>query len=111
MINSGQGDQSFESDSAYGDDESLLSDTTSIASTILRHRWENGRRYHKFREGEYWGPNDDVQNDQLDIAHHMFGIMLKKKLHLAPIGTAPTRMLQTCSTAIFQIQSNTNKAT
>ncbi|EOD45545.1 putative sam dependent methyltransferase protein [Neofusicoccum parvum UCRNP2] len=45
------------SDSAFGDD---LSDTTSIASTIWKHRYENGRRYHK-------GPNDDAQNDQLDI--------------------------------------------
>ncbi|KAF9635638.1 hypothetical protein BFW01_g6533 [Lasiodiplodia theobromae] len=38
-------------DSAFGDD---ISDTTSVASTIWRHRYENGRRYHKFREGAYW---------------------------------------------------------
>ncbi|KAL1624129.1 hypothetical protein SLS54_004058 [Diplodia seriata] len=38
-------------DSAFGDD---ISDTTSITSTIWRHRYENGRRYHKFREGAYW---------------------------------------------------------
>ncbi|KAF4306297.1 Methyltransferase type 11 [Botryosphaeria dothidea] len=54
-----------EDDSAIGEDE--LSDTTSIASTIWRHRFENGRRYQKWKEGAYWGPNDDTQNDQLDI--------------------------------------------
>ncbi|KAK7698655.1 hypothetical protein SLS57_012520, partial [Botryosphaeria dothidea] len=41
-----------EDDSAIGEDE--LSDTTSIASTIWRHRFENGRRYQKWKEGAYW---------------------------------------------------------
>lgn len=92
----------FDSDSAYGDDD-LFSDTTSIPSTILRHRYENGRRYHKFREGEYWGPNDDQQNDQLDIAHHMFSILLGNKLYLAPIEN-PQRVLDLgCGTGIWCI--------
>ncbi|KAF2632418.1 S-adenosyl-L-methionine-dependent methyltransferase [Macroventuria anomochaeta] len=91
-----------ESDSAYGEPDHL-SDTTSIPSTIWRHRYENGRRYHKFREGEYWGPNDEVQNDQLDIAHHMFLILLDNKLHLAPIEN-PQRILDLgCGTGIWCI--------
>ncbi|KAK7515234.1 uncharacterized protein IWZ02DRAFT_493117 [Phyllosticta citriasiana] len=53
-------------DAAYGEDDAV-SDTTSVASTIWKHRFENGRRYHKYREDAYWGPNDDAQNDQLDI--------------------------------------------
>ncbi|XTI92278.1 S-adenosyl-L-methionine-dependent methyltransferase [Cenococcum geophilum] len=77
-------------DSAYGDD--VLSDTTSVASSIHRHRYEHGRRYHKYREGEYWGPNDDIQNDQLDIAHHMLQLLLDDNLYLAPI-TSPRRVL------------------
>ncbi|OJD39837.1 sam dependent methyltransferase [Diplodia corticola] len=80
-----------EDDSAYGEDE--LSDTTSIASTIWRHRFENGRRYQKWKEGAYWGPNDDTQNDQLDIGHHMLRIVLGDKLMLAPIGDNPQRVL------------------
>jgi hypothetical protein len=88
------------SDSAYGDSDHL-SDTTSIPSTIWKHRYENGRRYHKFREGEYWGPNDEVQNDQLDIAHHMFLMLLDNKLHLAPI-QSPQRILDLgCGTGIW----------
>lgn len=91
---------SDESDSAYGDEDDL-SDTTSIPSTIWRHRYENGRRYHKFREGEYWGPDDEVQKDQLDIAHHMFLILLHQKLHLAPIEN-PTRVIDLgCGTGIW----------
>lgn len=42
---------------------------------------------HKFREGEndYWGPNDEKQNDQLDIGHHMLTLLLDNRLFLAPI--------------------------
>lgn len=88
-------------DSAYGDD--ILSDTTSIPSTIYRHRYENGRRYHQFREGEYWGPNDEQQNDQLDIAHHMFLILLDNKLYLAPVQN-PKKVLDLgCGTGIWAI--------
>ncbi|KAF3049761.1 hypothetical protein E8E11_006652 [Didymella keratinophila] len=88
------------SDSAYGDSDHL-SDTTSIPSTIWKHRYENGRRYHKFREGEYWGPNDELQNDQLDIAHHMFLMLFGNKLHLAPIQN-PQRILDLgCGTGIW----------
>jgi SAM-dependent methyltransferase len=89
-----------ESDSAYGDDDHL-SDTTSIPSIIWKHRYENGRRYHKFREGEYWGPNDEIQNDQLDIAHQLFLLLLDNKLHLAPIPN-PQRILDLgCGTGIW----------
>ncbi|PSN66925.1 S-adenosyl-L-methionine-dependent methyltransferase [Corynespora cassiicola Philippines] len=95
-------DDPEDADSAFGDDD-LLSDTTSIPSTIMRHRFENGRRYHKFREGEYWGPNDEQQNDQLDIAHHMFILMLGNKLHLAPI-VSPLKILDLgCGTGIWAI--------
>ncbi|CAG5146648.1 uncharacterized protein ALTATR162_LOCUS1913 [Alternaria atra] len=94
-------DSTDDTDSALGDDDA--SDTTSIASTIHKGRFENGRRYHKYREGEndYWGPNDEVQNDQLDIAHHMFLILLNQKLHLAPIKD-PKRVLDLgCGTGIW----------
>ncbi|KAF2997663.1 hypothetical protein E8E13_005667 [Curvularia kusanoi] len=88
------------SDSAYGDSDHL-SDTTSIPSTIWKHRYENGRRYHKFREGEYWGPNDEVQNDQLDIAHHLFLLLLDNKLHLAPIQNPQNILDLGCGTGIW----------
>ncbi|KAF4543068.1 Sam dependent methyltransferase [Lasiodiplodia theobromae] len=87
-------------DSAFGDD---ISDTTSVASTIWRHRYENGRRYHKFREGAYWGPNDDAQNDQLDIGHHMLRLLIDDKLFLAPI-EKPQKVLDIgCGTGIWSI--------
>ncbi|KAK8169402.1 S-adenosyl-L-methionine-dependent methyltransferase [Phyllosticta citrichinensis] len=90
-------------DSAYGG-EYAVSDTTSVASTIWKHRFENGRRYHKYQEGAYWGPNDDAQNDQLDIGHHMMRILLDDRLHLAPLQTDPQRVLDVgCGTGIWSI--------
>jgi hypothetical protein len=79
-------DANSETDSAYGDAEDYLSDTTSIASTIMKHRWENGRRYNKFCEGEYYAPNDEIHADMMDITHQMYLQMLHNKLHLAPVG-------------------------
>ncbi|KAA8643635.1 class I SAM-dependent methyltransferase [Aspergillus tanneri] len=80
------------SDSAEDEDdtfsdyaEDFASDTTTINSMITSYRFENGRRYHAYKDGAYWGPNDDKQNEQLDIAHHMFTMLLDNKLLLAPI--------------------------
>jgi Methyltransferase domain len=68
---------------------SLLYSTRAVArqpqSKIfsLIDRYENGRRYSGYRE--YWAPNDEKQNNQLDIAHHLYVLMLDHKLFLAPI--------------------------
>lgn len=71
-------------DSAYG--ESLqASDLGSITSEISKHRYENGRRYHAYRDGAYWAPNDDVHNDQQDMAHHLWLLTFDDKLFLAPL--------------------------
>lgn len=60
-------------------------DTISVGSSITAYRIENGRRYHAYRDGVYWAPNDDRQNENLDISHHKFLLLLDGKLHLAPI--------------------------
>ncbi|KIX02773.1 uncharacterized protein Z518_08715 [Rhinocladiella mackenziei CBS 650.93] len=93
-----------EQDSTLGDD--TQTETTTLASTILRHREENGRTYHKFRSGEndYWGPNDERQNAQLDLGHHMLTRLLDNKLHLAPIGEQCHRVIDLgCGTGIWTL--------
>lgn len=80
------------SDSGF-DSESLLDDETdTLASSIMNYRVENGRQYHAYRDGAYWGPNDEVAKEILDFAHHMYLLTLDKKLHLAPIAN-PQRIL------------------
>jgi hypothetical protein len=42
-----------DTDSTYGG--SLIGcDTDTLASYITDYRYENGRRYHAYRDGEYW---------------------------------------------------------
>ncbi|KAL2811980.1 S-adenosyl-L-methionine-dependent methyltransferase [Aspergillus granulosus] len=54
-----------DSDSVFSDD--YQSDLTSLRSSIMDYRYENGRRYHSYRAGAYWGPNDERAQDHLDI--------------------------------------------
>lgn len=75
--------ENTESDSAYGDEISLFS--ASITSSVVDYQEEHGRRYHAYRRGRYLLPNDDVENERLDIHHELMLVVLNGKLHLAPI--------------------------
>ncbi|KAI4230682.1 MAG: hypothetical protein L6R40_007980 [Gallowayella cf. fulva] len=92
-------------DSAYDDAASINeSITDTLESTYSRYRWENGRRYHSYRDGAYWGPNDETHNDQQDIAHHAWRLALNHQLYLAPI-QKPDRILDVgTGTGIWAIE-------
>lgn len=73
------------SDDGYETD-SNLSASTSLASSIYNYAYENGRRYHKFREGTYNFPNDDAEQEREDMKHGMV-VNLCQVLHFAPVKT------------------------
>ncbi len=54
----------FETDPGL-DVRSLASSTTSVTSSILRGRRENGRTYHAYKEGAYAVPQDEIEQDRL----------------------------------------------
>ncbi|KAF4446728.1 hypothetical protein F53441_9661 [Fusarium austroafricanum] len=54
---------------------------------------DNGRRYHAFREGAYLVPNDDDEQDRMDLGHHIYRLVLGGELYLAPIGDKANRVL------------------
>jgi predicted O-methyltransferase YrrM len=64
-----------------------------LASSIINYKYENGRRYHAFRAGTYLLPNDDKEQDRMDLVHHLYGLLLGGKLFLAPIPHEPHRVL------------------
>ncbi|RDL41874.1 Uncharacterized protein BP5553_01853 [Venustampulla echinocandica] len=70
---------------ATEDFDDMCSTTTSIGSSILRYRQENGRTYHAYKDGKYLLPNDEGENDRLDLQHHMYYLTLGGKLFIAPI--------------------------
>ncbi|KAE9378826.1 methyltransferase, partial [Stipitochalara longipes BDJ] len=65
----------------------------SITSSILGHTYENGRRYHAYHQGEYPLPNDDKEQERLDLLHHIWKLLLGGELYTAPIPKAPERVL------------------
>ena len=93
----------FASDSGYGDSDSD-SYASSLLSGVTNYQYENGRRYHGYREGIYLLPNDEKESDRLDIYHHLMGIVNGGRLHRAPIQT-PQRILDIgTGTGIWAIQ-------
>jgi ubiquinone/menaquinone biosynthesis C-methylase UbiE len=73
-------------DSSYG--ESIQSSTASVSASILEYRTVAGRRYHSERgsnEALSWIPNDEQQNESMDINHHLLTLCLNGKLFLAPL--------------------------
>lgn len=72
----------------------LGTDTTSLSPSVFEYVYENGRRYKSDRatKGDYMLPNDETEQERLDLTHHMYNIMLKGELFLAPL-VNPKRVL------------------
>ncbi|KAI5840911.1 S-adenosyl-L-methionine-dependent methyltransferase [Tricharina praecox] len=79
----------LEADPNPSDDDgyasSLESDTTSLKSTMRDYIFENGRRYHRYQEGKYVLPNDENEQDRLDLHHHVWLLAADGNLTFAPI--------------------------
>ncbi|RSL84998.1 hypothetical protein CEP52_016280 [Fusarium oligoseptatum] len=75
-------DVTYDQDSALGDD--TASSTESLRSSIIDYRQENGRTYHRYKDGKYNLPNDELENERLDLQHHMFLLTFENKLGLSP---------------------------
>src|ERR1700712_1460331 len=73
-----------DTDPGYMTDSSSTA-STSISSSVRDYTFENGRRYHKFREGAYAIPNDDAEQDREDMKHAMVVNLCGGRLHYAPL--------------------------
>ncbi|KAJ5551398.1 hypothetical protein N7535_000652 [Penicillium sp. DV-2018c] len=83
-------DDASDAESRYA--ESGASYTTSVTSSALNYQYENGRRYHSYNEGEYFLPNDEQEQDRLDLSHHIYLMLLQGELYSAPVKD-PKRVL------------------
>lgn len=77
-------------DSGIEDNESTTS--TSLKSSMEDYTYENGRRYHAFRAGEYPLPNDETEQARMDLLHHIWRLMLGGSLLISDIHE-PQRIL------------------
>lgn len=55
------------------------SDTTSLSSSVSKFRFENGRRYHGYKDGLYMQPNDEQQLSVQDLGYvcdHLLRVLI-----------------------------------
>ncbi|KAI1390858.1 S-adenosyl-L-methionine-dependent methyltransferase [Hypoxylon trugodes] len=83
----------IEDDGSSDIGSSLQSSTGSLTESIFNYRVLHGRTYNAPKTSEYWAPNDEVQNEGLDLLHNCLLMVLGDKLFLAPIGDNPQRVL------------------
>ncbi|OOF91644.1 hypothetical protein ASPCADRAFT_510042 [Aspergillus carbonarius ITEM 5010] len=74
------------------DSESLIGSNLTKISSVRDYCYENGRRYHAYRYGQYPMPNDEEEQDRLALMHHAFKLLLGGDLFRAPIHQ-PRRIL------------------
>ena len=70
-------------DSALGSDASAYTET--LRSTLMESVKENGRLYHRYHDGSYILPEDEQEQNRLDMQHEIFMRTFNRKLVLAPI--------------------------
>jgi SAM-dependent methyltransferase len=76
-----------------------------LRSSIEKYRHENGRTYHAYRDGKYLIPNDEEEQDRLDLLHHLFKMVLEGELYTAPLSSQPQRILDVgTGTGIWAIE-------
>ncbi|KAJ4112519.1 hypothetical protein NW768_011686 [Fusarium equiseti] len=86
-------DDAADSDSTLEIGEGTSSYLTSLKSSIFSYRYENGRRYHAFHEGTYLVPNDDEEQNRMDLVHHIYSLLTQGRLSTAPISDSSRRVL------------------
>lgn len=94
---------SIDTDSAYGDEISTY--TASITSSVTNFPEAHGRTYHAYRMGRYSLPNDEKENERLDIHHALIYRAMGDRLYFAPIGNNPSRVIDIATgTGIWPLQ-------
>ncbi|KAK2054070.1 methyltransferase domain-containing protein [Colletotrichum caudatum] len=69
---------------SIGDGSSVEDSLASLRSSILDYRRENGRTYHILSDGKYLLPNDEREQDRLDLNHHLWGLTWDNELCISP---------------------------
>ncbi|KAI8308345.1 Secondary metabolism regulator LAE1 [Colletotrichum sp. SAR11_240] len=65
--------------------ETTSNASTSLAPSVRDYNFENKRRYHKYKEGRYLLPNDDLEQEREDMKHALILHLCDGELHNAPL--------------------------
>ncbi|KAK4234259.1 S-adenosyl-L-methionine-dependent methyltransferase [Achaetomium macrosporum] len=89
----GPGDVSDDEFDPQEFDGRSVADSTSVTSSLFEHAYENGRRYHAYKNARYPIPNDDIEQNREDMKHAMMLELTDGKLFFAPIGDNPQKII------------------
>lgn len=90
-----------DSQSSSSDDET---DTQSLTDSIMDYPMHWERRYHKYKEGSYAFPNDEPEQDRLDVQYTIIKAVQNEQLFLSPLKD-PRRILDVgTGTGIWAIE-------
>ncbi|ELQ39789.1 hypothetical protein OOU_Y34scaffold00484g3 [Pyricularia oryzae Y34] len=80
-------------EAAHSSDIDVVQAWENLLSAPEEHHFENGRRYHMFRQGRYPIPNDEDEQVREDMKHAMLLELTGGKLFYAPIGDSPEKIM------------------
>ncbi|KAF3480717.1 uncharacterized protein GIQ15_06064 [Arthroderma uncinatum] len=78
-------DRAFYSDE--DDEDDCHASSKTLGSSTQAYRYENGRRYHAYRDGAYWGPNDETDSYHQALVDRLFLAPLENPRNILDIGT------------------------
>ncbi|KAK8011077.1 methyltransferase domain-containing protein [Apiospora arundinis] len=69
-------------------------DWRSLTSSIAQHSFENGRRYHQYRDSQpYPWPNDDLDTAREEELHELFKELMGGRHFIAPVDDGAQRII------------------
>ncbi|KAH8896043.1 S-adenosyl-L-methionine-dependent methyltransferase [Thozetella sp. PMI_491] len=114
LVSWGEGSSPLMPSVAHGETLSNDGDSTvaSFRSSIISAQSgasdfveEHGRTYHRYKEGKYPLPNDQIEQERLDLQHALFLLTSQGNLSLAPIGDSVRNVLDIATgTGIWAIE-------
>ncbi|KAF2444299.1 S-adenosyl-L-methionine-dependent methyltransferase [Karstenula rhodostoma CBS 690.94] len=84
--------------------QSCDTSTKSVNQSIFDYVREHGRTYHSYHPGSYPFPNDQPENDRMDVQHEIWKVIFGFKNHFAPLDD-PRKILDIgCGTGKWAIE-------
>ncbi|KAI1364026.1 S-adenosyl-L-methionine-dependent methyltransferase [Xylaria arbuscula] len=70
-------------------DLNVAQSSMSVTSSIYNFENAHGRTYHRYKAGKYWMPNDEREQERLDLQHMICLKVFNDRLALAPVQNPP----------------------
>ncbi|RDW66209.1 hypothetical protein BP6252_09844 [Coleophoma cylindrospora] len=71
----------------------LTTSAIGVGPDEHEHVKEHGRTYHAYKQGKYPLPNDQQEQNRLNLQHTMLTMLTHGKLYLSPLGDNPQHVL------------------